>query len=331
MEEGHFALGELGMQRPRIYICLPSFSNREARHVLESIGVVEVHKGSERPSLEELKTLAKQVDILIIGIKERFPRELYEQSTRLRVIGTLSIGVDHIDESFLNDDRFTVVRAISSNVDSVAEYCLLIMLMLIKDVLRSRQGALMGQKRALLDRPRDLAGKTVGLVGAGNISRAVIERLKPFGCTLVVWTRRPSEHQELLSVGVRFVDKEELLRTADIISLHIPLNAETEGIIGQKELGMMKKGALIVNTARGQLVDNQAAIAMVKGGRLGGIAIDDFPEVIGMNLPDDPRVIVTPHMAGISNEAVHRMELEVAKAVVDAWKNQDGLLRDGDT
>jgi phosphoglycerate dehydrogenase-like enzyme len=163
----------------------------------------------------------------------------------------------------------------------------------------------------------ELAGKTVGIVGLGRIGAATAKRLKAFEAEVVYWsrTRKPEAEKNL---GIKWMELAELLRRSDIISLHLPGTAETHHIIGERELGLMKKGAIIVNTARGRVIDEEALIRALKSGKVRATALDVFEKE---PLPEDSplramdNVILTPHLGASNREGMQRMAVQVAEGV----------------
>jgi phosphoglycerate dehydrogenase-like enzyme len=168
-----------------------------------------------------------------------------------------------------------------------------------------------------------LAGKTVGIVGLGRIGVATAKRLRAFDAEVVYWsrTRKPEVEREL---GIRWVELDELLRSSDVVSLHVPGTAETRRLIGERELSLMKQGVILVNMARGVVVDEAALIKALRSGKIRAAALDVFEkEPIS---PDNPllkmdNVILTPHLGACNLEGMQRMALQVAEGV---WKAMNG-------
>jgi len=158
-------------------------------------------------------------------------------------------------------------------------------------------------------RARELAGKTVGIVGMGRIGREVAARLLPFQVSLLYYDvrRLPADEEEAL--GVSYAELETLLRESDLVTLHLPLTPETRGLLGRRELMLMKRGAFLINTARAKVVDEEALVEALQG-HLGGAAIDVFsPEPPPPDHPllKLPNVLLTPHGAGVTVEATQRI------------------------
>lgn len=306
------------MSQRKIYVALPYFSHEKSIEALSSVGDLTIRKDN-RPSEDELVELSDNYEVLIIGVLEKMTPMVYEHSKKLQIIGTLSIGLDHICEEFKQDNRFKIVYCKTSNVISVAEYTLMLILSLIKDLINARTGSLNNIDRAKLERPKDLDEKTIGIIGAGKIATEVHRLLQHFNVKTLAWTRYPEKHSDLNRYGAQFVALEELLRNSDIITLHIPLSNETQGFLSSKELSLLKSNAIVINTARAKLIDNETLFRMIQHGKIFGAAIDDFNYDIEVSIPEHPRIITTPHMAGISTEAILRMQYEVALGVKEIF------------
>lgn len=219
-------------------------------------------------------------------------------------LSTRSIGLDHIDLVAAEELGIVVENAVYAP-DGVADFTVMLLLMALRGAKRLVGAVARSDFRLAGVRDRDLRDLTVGVVGTGRIGSAVIERLGGFGCRLVTYDPIRSVRD-----GVSFA---ELLRTSDIVTLHAPLTPQTRHLLGQREFSAMKSGAVLINTARGGLVDTAAMIRALDDGRLGGVALDVLEDEHGhfyadrTTAPDDhpflrrlqelPNAIVTPHTA----------------------------------
>jgi phosphoglycerate dehydrogenase-like enzyme len=231
---------------------------------------------------------------------------------RLRFIQQFGAGYDAIDRDAVAAAGVVVAHNPGVNAAAVAEHTVLLMLALIKNLAWSERWARQGQ--FILDEmPEtgigDLADATVGLIGLGAIGQAVAMRLAPFGPRLVYHapTRKSPDVEERL--GATWLTLPALLQGADIVSLHLPLTAETRHLIGEGELAMMPRGAYLINTARGGLVDEAALRQAIAFGHLAGAGLDVIAdEAAGRNpFAELPQVLVTLHLAGASRGATRRM------------------------
>jgi len=170
----------------------------------------------------------------------------------------------------------------------------------------------------------ELAGKTVGIVGLGRIGTATARRVKAFDADVVYWsrTRKPDVEKEM---GIRWMELDGLLGASDIVSLHVPGTPETHRLIGEKEIGLMKDGVILVNMARGRVVDEAAMIKALESGKIKAAALDVFEEEpIGADNPllGMDNVILTPHLGACNLEGMTRMALQVAEGVLKTIKGE---------
>jgi glyoxylate reductase len=235
-----------------------------------------------------------------------------ERASRLKIISTVSVGVDHIDVDAAAERGVVIGHTPGVLTDSTADLTLALMLGVGRRVAEGdaliRSGAWSEGWKPNLLLGTDLSAATVGLIGLGPIGQAVAARLKGFGCRVIASnrTRRPLQ-------GVELVDRDTLLSTADIVSLHTALTPETAGMLGRKELALMKDGAILINTARGALVDETALIDEIKSGRLrAGLDVyTEEPLPLDSELRELPGCVLLPHV-GSATERTRRAMFELA-------------------
>ena len=208
--------------------------------------------------------------------------------------------------------QISVANTAGANSISVAEYTILAALCLLKNIFFASRTTAKGEWQQMQIRPVELYGKTWGIVGMGRIGKLLAQRLIVFGVTILYYDpwRLTLESEQLMSV--KYVPFYELIKTSDIISLHCPLTEETKGLIGKEELSTMKSSAIIINVARGEIIDENALADALKEGRIAGAALDVFSdEPINSNNPllkvDNDRLLLTPHVAGVSIESQIRI------------------------
>lgn len=263
---------------------------------------------SDSPNLAS--TLAR-ADVLLNGWTP-VPRRILEQAPNLRLLQTTAVGVNHIDLDAATDLGIEVANAAAINAVAVAEHTLLLMLAVYRRLIDSHVAVQAGQwpQSDLYNRGLyELSGKSVGLVGFGDIGQTVARFLTGFGTQTRYYrrTRLPVAQETVLRAS--FAPLDHLLATSDIVSLHVPLDAGTRHLIGARELGLMKEGAVLINMARGSVVDEAALIAALKSGRLAGAGLDVLEQE---PIPADhpfltmDNVVVTPHIGGASRETVRR-------------------------
>ncbi len=236
-------------------------------------------------------------------------REIIDQTPNLKLIQRTGVGVDMVDTAYAKEKNIPVSICRGFNSSSVAELAILDMLALYRHIIDL---TVLSRKKewhtwTFRHESFELLGKTIGIIGGGAIGREVMKRVKAFGAEViysdVVRMDRSLEDQ----LGCRYVDFEELIRTSDIISIHAPLLESTRGMIGAEQFRMMKDTALLINTARGQIVDADALIDALRTGKIWGAAVDAFePEdpMFGVELDN---LIATPHVGAATYDNYYRV------------------------
>ncbi len=245
-----------------------------------------------------------QDDVVAVLTLPQHPvgEELLERLPALRVIGTASVGFDHVDLAAAERRGVAVVSVPDYCTEEVADHTLALLYALLRGVAELDRQVTAGGWDAKGAGPlRTLAGLRVGIVGLGRIGSAVARRLLALGAE--VWA---NDVAPVAREGVRLVELDELLESCDAVTLHVPLTGETRGLIGRRELASMRPGALLVNTARGAVVDVGAVLQALRQGRLGGAALDVLPQEPPPLRPAAPNLIVTPHAAYYSEAAEAR-------------------------
>jgi len=269
---------------------------------------------------KDLLKVSEQADAFVTRGFVKIPKEVLETASRLKVVGVHGAGVDHIDTDFAQKRGVLIIRTPETLTDTVAEFTVGLMLSLLRKIPKADAAVRRGDwhKKYTDLVGVDLNGKTVGIVGLGRIGSAVAKRLKAFEVNLVYCKRvRAIEVEKQL--GAEYVRLNQLLRKSDIISLHVPLTAETRHMISHEEFSLMKKGVYIVNTSRGWVIDEKALYAALVSGKVAGAALDVFesePLRLDSQLKKLENVILTPHLAATSEEALKRTATTVAEEVV---------------
>lgn len=247
---------------------------------------------------------SRNADVIMLANMPLAPAVL-EEAKSLKFIDVAFTGVDHIPMEEAKRRDIAVSNASGYATQAVAELCISFMIQLLRNVAQTQERCRSGgTKDGLVGNL--LCGKTVGIVGAGAIGKKVAALCKAFGCTVLAYNR--SAVSDAAIDGQ--VSLEELLERTDIVSLHCPLTAETKGLIGADQLARMKKSALLINTARGGVVDSAALAAALEKGNIAGAACDVFE--VEPPLPADhpllhcPNTIVTPHIAFASVESMEQ-------------------------
>lgn len=242
-----------------------------------------------------------------------------KSSPRLKMISVAFTGYDHVDMDACASKNVVVSNCAGYSTDSVAELALGLALSVARKIV-SCDGAVRGgkTKNGLLG--HELAGKTVGIVGTGAIGMRVARVFGALGCRVIAFSR--TARRDAISDGIEYVSLEELLSSSDLVSLHLPCNAETIGLIDAERIGLMKPSAILINTARGPLVDNGALAAALKSGAIAGAGIDVFdmepPIPSDYPLLSAPNCVFTPHVAFATPEALEKRAVMAFDNVV-SW------------
>jgi (S)-sulfolactate dehydrogenase len=262
-------------------------------------------------------------EALIVRNRTRVDAELVAAAHKLRVVGRLGVGLDNIDLTACDARGIEVIPATGANALAVAEYVIGAALVLLRGAYFGTAVVGAGQwPRAALGQGRELHGKTLGAVGFGGVGRATARLACALGMRAIgfdalipsaaaIWAQ-----EQTVPRGF-----DDLLREADVVSLHVPLTAATRGLIDAEKLSLMKREAILVNTARGGVVNEAALAAALKSGQLGGAAVDVFdtePLPAGSPLSGCPNLILTPHIAGLTRESNVRVSTLIADRVAAA-------------
>ncbi len=294
--------------------------DKNACEILRNNGIqLELSDCEERPNKEEIIRLLNDYDILIIGVREKLTEDMLKMINNKKIIATLSIGIDHIDNSFFESDLIKVINCKTSNVISVAEHIFALILGLKKRIVEANEISIKGgTKRDLSARSNDISNSSIGIIGAGKISREVIKIAKVFNMRIYCNTLNPEKHQDLLKEGVEFVDLDKLLNISDIVTVNIPLNEESKNLISKNKIRLMKKTATFINTSRAEIVDMEELIKYADENDTFNVGLDiDVENYKEMLRTKRNNVIVTPHIAGVTKEAIERMDVELANNIIE--------------
>jgi (S)-sulfolactate dehydrogenase len=257
---------------------------------------------------------------LIVGNRTQVDETLLASAPRLKVVGRLGVGLDNIDTTACLARGITVIPATGANAQAVAEYVIGVAMLLLRTAYQSTAAVADGSwPRGVLGDGREIAGKTLGLVGFGGIGRLTAQLGRALSMNVVgfdpqlppsasVWAAQRATPRSL----------EQLLAQADVVSLHVPLTPATRNLLDAPRIALMKPDAILINTARGGVVDEAAVAAALRSGRLAGAALDVFdlePLPAGSPLAGCPHLILTPHIAGQTRESRERVATLVAEKV----------------
>jgi (S)-sulfolactate dehydrogenase len=246
--------------------------------------------------------------------------ELLQGAKLLKVIGRLGVGLENIDLSTCAQNNIKVIPATGANAHSVAEYVLGTSMALMRSYANATHETLLGAwPRSKYSKCHELFGKTIGLIGFGSIGQVVAEKAFAMGLNCCAYDPFIQKSSVSLAGGtVNVLSLEQVLAGSQIISLHLPLSPETRGLVSDHLLAQMQKGAYLINTARGGIVDEFALAKHLKSGQLGGAALDVFasePAKDLSHLQGVPNLILTPHIAGVTEESNERVSHLIAHEV----------------
>jgi D-3-phosphoglycerate dehydrogenase len=278
------------------------------------------HEVDERPGLTrgELLAALPDYDALIVRSGVRVDSEAIAAGRRLMVIGRAGVGTDNIDLDAATRAGIAVVNAPTANTVAAAELTLALIYALARHLPQADQSLRRGEWRRADFVGMEMAGKTLGIVGLGKIGLAVAARAQAMDMTLL--GNDPYVSPDVAeNAGVRMVELDELLAKSDVVTLHIPLSDATRGMIGAAQLALLKPSALLVNVARGGVVDEAALAEALGTKRLAGAAVDVYEQEPPRDSPllSAPNTVLTPHLGASTREAQDKVAVEVAEQVLD--------------
>ena len=290
----------------------------EAQKILADAGarVEFMEEPIDEAALARRLAVGDVAAVILRGSKP-FTRNVLLQARGLKIIAKNGAGVDSVDLRSAEELGIAVAVAPGANADAVAEHALALMLALIRDLHTLDRTLKGGGWEGTSWLGRDFRDARVGILGYGSIGRRTARLAAALGAQVSVFSASRAHADEFERVD----DLHEFLSRLDILSIHCPLTPNTHGLIGDAEIGAMKTGAFIVNTARGPIVDEKALVAALRSGKLAGAGLDTFevePIPAGHALLSLPNVILTPHVAGVTRNAALRVATVTARNVVDA-------------
>jgi (S)-sulfolactate dehydrogenase len=270
---------------------------------------------------DELERLVRDLPGLIVRNRTPVDKALLDLAPRLKVVGRLGVGLDNIDVKACEARSIEVCSARGANATSVAEYAIaMAMILLRRRAYLDTHRLVAGEwPREELGRGLELAGKRLGIIGLGSIGGTTARKARALDMRVTAFDPYLPDEHENWNVAQK-VTFGELLATSDVITVHCPLNAETRGMIGAKELARVRRGAVLINSARGGIVDEAACAAALRTGPLAAAALDVFDyepirSEAGKLFAGIPNVVLTPHISGVTAEANHRVSLMTVESV----------------
>lgn len=273
----------------------------------------------ESVSQQELEGKVKEADYLLVSGRLKINRTVLGNAQNIKMIQRTGVGLDSIDLEYIrnHDVPFYVNKGV--NAQSVAEHTILLMLASLRNLVEINENTKRGiwKKQAQGVCTHELCGKTVGLIGMGAIGRKVAGMLKAFGAEVLYNDVSKMKQEDENALGIKFSTREEIIEKSDIISLHCPLTDDTRHMINDRAVNKMKNGVILINTARGGLIDESALINGIKNGKIAGAGIDvyekepvDNSEVLNLQ-----NVITTPHIGGVTYDSFYQMMYQAMRNI----------------
>lgn len=299
----------------------PDDYSPEARQILTSLGELVEKKLSQ----SELADWVCDFDVLIVRLGLEVNRDVIEAGSRLRAIVTPTTGLDHIDVKFADTKGIAVISLKGEaeflrTIHATPEYTWALLLALVRHLPRAVESVRAGTWNRDLFRGYELCGRRLGIVGLGRIG----EKVATYGIAFGMQVAAFSPHRSDWPADVRCCSSlDELLRRSDVLSLHVPLNSETDHMIGEQQLALLPQGAVLVNTARGAILDETALVNALARGHLGGAALDVLAEELNQERREQSpllayarahhNLLITPHLGGATWDSMRRTEVFIAE------------------
>lgn len=271
---------------------------------LKEAGHEFVYYDEKTTDAKELAERSADADIVIIA-NNSYPKEAFEEAKDLKLINVAFTGVDHVDQEAANAQEIQIANAAGYSNTAVAELVIGLTIDVLRKISFGNDSIRQGED-VMLYQGNEIKGKTVGIIGTGSIGLETAKLFKAFGANLIGYNR--SEREEAKEMGMDFVSLDELLEQSDIVSLHLPLNDETKHTLSREKLELMKENAILINAARGPIVDNDALADLLNEGKIAGAGLDVFdmepPIPADYPLLDAKNAVLTPHVAYLTDESM---------------------------
>lgn len=278
----------------------------EFANTVRQLGHEFIYYDKKTTDIEELKMRSKGQDIVMIA-NNPYPAEVIKSNDALKMIAVAFTGIDHVDVNTCRERNIMICNCAGYSNVCVAELCIGMVIDLLRYVVPADKTVRVGGTNSRLC-GREIAGKRVGIIGCGQIGFMTAKLFKAFGAEVYAYARH--ERDEVKAEGIQYCSLDEIMAQSDIISLHLPMNNRTKGLISRERIELMKSTAIFVNCARGPIVDNVALSEALNSEKIAGAAIDVFD--CEPPLPDDypllhaKNTLLTPHIAFLSQEAMIR-------------------------
>lgn len=254
---------------------------------------------------DQIKEKISNFDIVVVRSRTKITKEMIDRATQCKIIARVGVGLDNIDVDAAKAKGIRVINAVEGAMNAVAELVLGLMLSLAREIPRADREIRNGNwlKKELMG--SELSGKYLGIVGLGNIGKRLAKLARGLNMNIIGFDVMPIADDFARDVGLIKADIDTLLSSADYISFHVPLTETTHHLVNSKRISTMKKTAYIINTSRGEIIDEDALYNALKEGKIAGAALDVFEKepAVGNKLATLPNVVCTPHVGAQTKEA----------------------------
>lgn len=313
------------MKKKKVLVTVTNYSKYcgEGKKILEDGGCEMIENRKGRPlSADELKTIIGEVDGVVAGV-DTWNDEIFSHASNLKTIARFGVGVDNIDLQEAKRHRIVVCNSPGINSSAVAEQTIALMLSLVRAVPRLNGSIRKGEwQRPMF---HEMRSRTVGLLGFGAIAKNVAVRLRGFSPRMIAYDKYP-DVEKAKSLEVEMVSLEQIFELSDIISIHLPATEETHHLICRENIEKMKDGVLIVNTARGNIVNENGLAEALQNGKVGGMGTDVFetePVDLKSQLFRFDNYIATPHVSAETFENCEETSIVTARAILDVFTGKE--------
>lgn len=300
-------------------LSVPDLLIEELAQNIKDAGHEFVYYTEKTTDVGELARRSEDADIVIIG-NNPYPKEAFENAKDLKLINVAFTGVDHVDQKAAKDQGIQIANAAGYSNTAVAELVIGLTIDVLRKISFGNESIHEGEE-VVIYQGNEIKGKTVGIIGTGNIGMETAKLFKAFGANLLGFNNH--EKEEAKELGLKYVTLNELLEQSDIVSIHLPLNDSTRNILSKEKLALMKESAILINAARGPIIDNDGLAELLNEGKIAGAGIDVFdmepPIPADYALLNAKNTVLTPHVAFLTDESM------VIRAEI-AFKNAEKYL-----
>lgn len=313
------------MDKGKVKVLITEGMEEEGLRIFEEQGEglfeVDVYN---KISQEELLKIIEKYDCIVVRSGTKVTAEVIEKGKNLKVIARAGVGLDNIDLQSATNRGIVVINAPTGNTISTAEHTMALMLALARKIPWAHNSVQEGKWERKKFQGVELFNKTLGIIGLGKIGMEVAKRALGFGMKVIAYDPFVSEEKARM-IGVQLVDKlDDLYKQADIITVHVPLNEKTKNLITKREISKMKDGVMLINCARGGIINEEDLAEALKSGKVAGAAVDVYsqePPPPDHPLLHLPNCITVPHLGASTEEAQKNVAIETAQAIVEFFKN----------